>query len=180
VISLFHDNPEFGLFRALRTAELESIDFYCLGLDTTVRKYVAGSEVCQWIKAERHTRSGANMPLPASFHPGDGLTMDFVTDLPQSIKSGYTGILVIVDRLTKMAIYLPRWNNIDSPELARMFFEHVICKHSVPINIMSECGTQFTSGFWIWVCSHMSIDHRLSTAFHPQTDGQTERQNETM
>ena len=106
--------------------------------------------------------------------------MDFVTDLPESTASAYTGILVIVDRLTKMAIYLPCRKDIDSPELARMFFEHVICKHGVPDNIITDRGTQFTSRFWNRVCSHMSINHRLSTAFHPQTDGQTERQNQTM
>jgi hypothetical protein len=106
--------------------------------------------------------------------------MDFVTDLSESTASGFTGILVVVDRLTKMAIYLPCRKDIDSPELAWIFFEHVICKHGVPDDIITDCGTQFTSRFWTRVCSHMSIDHRLSTAFHPQTDGQTERQNQTM
>jgi len=106
--------------------------------------------------------------------------MDFVTDLPESMASAYTGILVMVDRLTKMAIYLPCRKDIDSPELARMFFEHMICKHGVPDNIITDCGTQFTSRFWNRVCSHMSINHCLSTAFHPQTDGQTERQNQTI
>jgi hypothetical protein len=106
--------------------------------------------------------------------------MDFVTDLPESTASGYTGILVVVDRFTKMAVYLPCRKEIDSPELARLFFEHVICKHGVPDNIVTDRGTQFTSRFWNRVSSHMSIDHRLSTAFHPQTDGQTERQNQTM
>ena len=106
--------------------------------------------------------------------------MDFVTDLPESTASGFTGIQVVVDRLTKMGIYLHCRKDIDAPELARMFFEHVICKHGVPDNIITDRGTQFTSRFWTRVCSHMSIDHLLSTAFHPQTDGQTERQNQTM
>jgi hypothetical protein len=94
--------------------------------------------------------------------------------------SAYTGILVVVDRLTKMAINLPCRKEVDSPELARMFFEEVICKHGVPSNIVTDRGSQFTSRFWNRVCSHLSIDHRLSTSFHPQTDGQTERQNQTM
>jgi len=106
--------------------------------------------------------------------------MDFVTDLPESTSSSYTGILVIVDRLTKMAIYLPCRKDIDSPELARLFFEHVICQHGIPDHIITDRGTQFTSRFWQRICSYMSIDHRASTAFHPQTDGQTERQNQTM
>jgi len=107
VISLFHYNPESGHFGALRTAELVSRDYYWLGLDTTVRKYVAGCEVCHWIKAPRHAQYGADMPLPPPYHPWDKVAMDFVTNLLESTKSGYTGILVIFDRLTEMAIYLP-------------------------------------------------------------------------
>jgi len=107
--------------------------------------------------------------------------MAFVTDLPESTASGpYMGILVIVDRLTKMAIYLPCRKDIDSPELARMFFQHVLCKRGVPDNIVTNCRKEFTSRFWNQVCSHLGINQRLSTAFHPQTDGQTERQNQTM
>ncbi len=61
-----------------------------------------------------------------------------------------------------------------------MFFEQVICKHGIPDHIITDRGTQFTSRFWKRVCSYLTVDHRLSTAFHPQTDGQTERQNQTM
>jgi len=180
VISLFHDIPESGHFGALKTTELVSRDFYWPVMDTRVRKYVSGCEVCHRIKAPRHARHGINMPLEIPSRPWEGVTIDFVTDLPESTASGYTGILVIVDRLTKMAIYLPCRKDIDSPELARLFFEHVICKRGVPDNIVTDRGTQFTSRFWTRVCSHLSTDHRLSTAFHPQTDGQTERQNQTM
>jgi len=180
VISLFHHNPESGHFGALKTAELASRDFYWPTLDATVRKYIAGCELCHRIKAPRHARHRVNMPFVPPSWPWEGRTMDFVTDSPESTASEYTGILVIVDRLTKMVIYLPCRQDIDSPELARLFFEHVLCKHGVPHNIITDRGKESTSRFWTRVCSHMSTDHRLSTAFHPQTDGQTERQNQTM
>jgi len=180
VISLFHDNPESGHFGALKNAELVSRDFYWPAMDTTVRKYVAGCELCHRIKAPRHARHGLNMPQQPPSQPWEGVTMDFVTDLPESTTSGYTGILVVVDRLTKMVIYLPCRKDIDSPELARMFFEQVICKHGVPDSIVTDRGKEFTSRFWDRVCSHLSINHRLLTAFHPQNDGQRERQNQTM
>jgi len=106
--------------------------------------------------------------------------MDFVTDLPVSTASGYTGILVIVDRLTKMANYLPCRRDIDSPEQPLTYFEHVICKRDIPDNIVTNRRQEFTSQFWNRVSSHLSISHRLSTAFQPQTDGQTEQQNQTM
>jgi hypothetical protein len=79
-----------------------------------------------------------------------------------------------------MAIYLPCRKDLNSPELAQMFFEHVICNHGVLDDIITDRGTQFTSRFLTRVCSHMSIDHRLSTTFHPQTDGQMECHNQTM
>jgi transposase InsO family protein len=61
-----------------------------------------------------------------------------------------------------------------------MIFEHVICKCGVPDNIVTDRGKEFTNQFWKRVCSHLSINYRLSTEFHPQTDGQTEQQNQTM
>jgi hypothetical protein len=180
VIALHHDNPGSGHFGALKTGELVSRNFYWPALQTSVRQYVAGCEVCQRVKAARHTRYGVNMPIEPPSQLWEGVTMDLVADLPESTASAYTGILVIVDRLTKMAIYLPCRKDVDSPEQARMFFEEVICKHGVPSNIVIDRGSQFTSRFWNRVCSHLSIDHRLSTSFHPQMDGQTERQNRTM
>jgi hypothetical protein len=147
VIALHHDNPESGHFGALKTAELVSRNFYWPALQTSVRQYVAGCEVCHRVKAARHTRYGVNMPIEPLSQPWEGVTMDFVTDLPESTALAYTGILVIVDRLTKMAIYLPCRKDVDSQELARMFFEEVICKHGVPSNIVTDRGSQFTSRF---------------------------------
>jgi hypothetical protein len=120
------------------------------------------------------------MPLETPSRPWEGVTMDFVTDLPESMALGYTGIFVSVGRLTKMAIDLPCRKDMDLLELARLWFDHVICKSGLTDNIVTDHGTQFTSRFWTRVCSHLSTDHRLSTAFHPQTDGSTERQNKTM
>jgi hypothetical protein len=89
--------------------------------------------------------------------------MDFVTDLPESTASAYTSILVVVDRLAKMAIYSPSRKDVDFPELTRMFFEEVITKQGVPSNIVTDRGSQFTSRFWNRMCSYLSIDYRLST-----------------
>jgi len=79
-----------------------------------------------------------------------------------------------------MAIYLPCRNDIDLPELAWMILEQVICKRGVPDNIVTDCGKAFTSWFCNRVCSHLSINHRLLSAVHPQTNGQTERKNQTI
>jgi len=82
------------------------------------------------------------MPLETPSGPLEGVTMDSITYLPESMALSYTGILVIVDQLTKMAIYLPRRKDIDLPELARLFFELGVCKHGAPDIIFTDRGTQ--------------------------------------
>jgi len=149
-------------------------------MDATVQTYIAGCELCRRIEAPRCAHHGTNMLLPPLSRPWEQVSMDFITHLAESTASGYPGILLIVDRLTNTAIYLPCRKDIDPPGLAQMFFEHVICKRGVLENIVTNCGKEFTSRFWNRVCSHLSINHRLSTAFHPQTDGQMEWQNQTM
>jgi len=180
VISLFHDNPESGHFEGLKPAELISRAFYWLGLVTKVRRYVAGHDVCHRIKGPHHARYGANMQLPPPFNAWAGISMEFVTNLPESTKSEYIGILVIVDGLTKLAISRPCRKESYSPELAHMFFGLVICKHGIPKNIVPGHATRFSSRFCTRVCSHMIIDNRLSSGFYLRTIGQTERPNQTM
>jgi hypothetical protein len=111
-------------------------------LATSVRQIVAGCEGCHRIEAARY---GVNTDQPC-----EGVTMDFVTDLPESTTSGYTDILVVVDRLTNIVIYLLYHKEVDSPELVRMLFEEVIYKHGVPSNIVVNRGSQFMSRSHRW------------------------------
>jgi len=114
------------------------------------------------------------MPLDTPTQPWNGVTMAFVTDCPESKASGYTGILGIVDQLTQTAMYLPCWKDNDCPELRTIFFEQDMCKRGVPDNIVTDRGTQFQSQSCTRVCSDLSTGLRLSTAFHPQRNAQTE------
>jgi len=108
--------------------------------------------------------------------------MDFITDLPPSIELGETrasdSILVIVDRYTKIVKYIPCRKTIDSLELAKIFFKYWVKDQGIPADIVSDRGSVFTSKFWSAFCFHLKVRRKLSTAFHPQTDGQTERQNQ--
>ena len=109
--------------------------------------------------------------------------MDFVTGLPISTDwkgDNYDSILVIVDRLTKIVHYEPVKVTIDTPGLAEVIINVVVRHHGLPDSIVTNRGSLFTSKFWSLLCYFLSIKRRLSTAFHPQTDGQTERQNSTM
>ena len=109
--------------------------------------------------------------------------MDFVTGLPVSInwkEDSYDSILVIVNWLTKMVHYKPVKITLDAPGLAEVIIDVVVRHHGLPDSIVTDRGSLFTSKFWSSLCYFLGIKRRLSTAFHPQTDGQIERQNSTM
>ena len=109
--------------------------------------------------------------------------MDFVTGLPLFADwkgDSYDSILVIVDRLTKMVNYEPVKVTINAPRLAEVIIDVVVLHHGLPDSIISDRGAIFTSKFWSSLCYFLSIKRRLSTAFYPQADGQTKRQNSTM
>jgi hypothetical protein len=97
VPALHHDNPDSGHLGALKTAELVSWNFHWPALQTSVRQYVAGFEVCHRVMAARHAKYGVHMPIEPPNQPWEGVTKDFFTDSPKSMASAYMGILVIVD-----------------------------------------------------------------------------------
>ncbi len=109
--------------------------------------------------------------------------MDFVTGLPVSTnRKGeiYDSILVIVDRLTKIVHYETDKVTINAPGLAKVIIEAVVWHHGLPDSIVSDQSSVFTSKFWSSLCFFLDIKRKLSTAFYPQIDGQTEKQNSTM
>ncbi len=109
--------------------------------------------------------------------------MDFVIGPPISADwkgDSYDLILVIIDRLSKMLHYKPVKVTINAPGLAEVIIDVIVHQHGVPESIVTERGSLFTSKFWSSLCYFLGIKRKLSTAFHPQTDGQIERQNSTM
>lgn len=108
--------------------------------------------------------------------------MDFITGLPLSKRDAcvYDAILVVVDRYTKMARYIPTQKTATAAQLADLFIDQIVRFFGLPQGIVSDRGSVFTSQFWADLCFVAKVKRRLSTAFHPQTDGQTERQNQTL
>ncbi len=129
--------------------------------------------VCARNKARRHKPYGELQPLPVPDRPWSSLSMDFIEELPPS--KNFNSILVIVCRFSKMAIFIPTSTTIRTKDLADIFLHHVYSKHGLPSDIVSDRGPKFASKFWQTFCSKLKIDRKLSTAYHPQTDGQTER-----
>ena len=104
--------------------------------------------------------------------------MDFVTRLPED--SEFKGILMVVDRLTKMRHLVPCCDTCNVRELATLYLTHVFCYHGLPLSIISDRGPQFVSDFWKAFCELLSIETYLTTACHPHIDGQSERMNAIM
>ena len=105
--------------------------------------------------------------------------MDFITKLPRT-PSGYDSIWVIMDRLTKSAHFLPIREDFRVEKLARIYTEEIICRHGIPRDIISDRDGRFTSRLWQTFQTAMGTQLNLSTAFHPQSDGQTERTIQTL
>jgi transposase InsO family protein len=107
------------------------------------------------------------------------IAMDFIVGLPRT-QLGYDSIKVIVDRLIKVAHFIPIKTTYSGPQLAELYMSRLVCLHGVPKKIMSDKGTQFTSRFWERLHETMDTQLCFSSAYHPQTDGQTERVNQIL
>ncbi|CEP11874.1 hypothetical protein [Parasitella parasitica] len=107
--------------------------------------------------------------------PCTSIFMDFITQLPPS--DNYTAICVIADRFTKKAIFLPTHNSIDAEGACDLLLQHLFCHYGFPADIVSDRGVTFTLKFTTSLLKIFNIKQNMSTAFHPQTDGQTERIN---
>ncbi|MBW0584252.1 hypothetical protein O181_123967 [Austropuccinia psidii MF-1] len=104
--------------------------------------------------------------------------MDSITQFPLSNK--FDSILVVVDRFSKMEIFMPAYGEITALDIAQIFISHVFSKHGLPVSIVSDRGSLFFSSFWTHLCQQLKISRDLSTAFHSETDGQTERVNQIL
>ncbi|WVZ52276.1 hypothetical protein U9M48_003352 [Paspalum notatum var. saurae] len=144
--------------------------FWWYSMMRAVAKYVAICDTYQRVKAE-HQR-------PAEWK-WEEITMDFIVGLPRTQK-GYNSIWVVVDRLTKVAHFLPVNTTCSGAKLAELYISRIVCLHGVPKRIISNRGSQFTSRFWEQLHDSLDTKLRFSTAYHPQTDGQTERTNQIL
>jgi hypothetical protein len=183
-MKLHHDDPLAGHYGVDKTLELLRRSYYWEKLNDDVRQYCKECNICQRVKVKRHMPYGELGTLPQPSRPWSEITMDFITGLPpcKNPKGGepYNAILVVVDRYTKMTRYFACHKTIDSPELAELLWTGVFSIFGVPSGIVSDRGTVFTSQFWSALCFHLFCKQRLSTTFHPQTNGQTERQNQAL
>ena len=161
-----------------KTFALISRDFTWPGMREMIYKYVDSCAICQQTKTSRKKPLGLLTPLPVASRPWKCISMDFITKLPLS--NNFDSILVVVDRFSKMTHFIPCSESINAENLAKLFIENIVRYHGLPDNIVSDRGPQFISTFWKTLLNLLHVSISLSSAAHPQTDGQTERMNQNL
>ncbi|GJR68979.1 putative reverse transcriptase domain-containing protein [Tanacetum coccineum] len=131
------------------------------------------------VKAEHQRPSGLLVQPKIPEWKWDNITMDFVTKLPKT-SQGYDTIWVIVDRLTKSAIFTPMRETDPLDKLARLYLKEVVTRHGIPVSIICDRDPRFASNFWRSLQNALGTNLDMSTAYHPQTDGQSERTIQTL
>ena len=172
ILTSFHDGLDVG--HPGREAMLHSLsqEFFWPKQGEDVRRYVRSCDVCGRTRIWRE-KAGLLKPLPIADRPWRHLTMDYAVQLPRTAE-GFEHVLLVVDRLTK-GVELLATKGLDTEEMAKVFLEGVVRHHGFPSSIISDRGGQFVGGFWSALCRATGVKRKPSTAFHPETDGQSER-----
>ncbi|KAL0534336.1 hypothetical protein IC582_028626 [Cucumis melo] len=144
-----------------------------------VVEFVSKCLVCQQVKAPRQKPAGLLQPLSISEWKWENVSMDFITGLPRTLR-GFTVIWVVVDRLTKSTHFVPGKSIYTASKWAQLYMYEIVRLHGVPVSIVSDRDARFTSKFWKGLQTAMGTRLDFCTAFHPQTDGQTERLNQVL
>jgi hypothetical protein len=153
--------------------------FWWYSMKREIAEYVPRCDSCQRIKAEHQRPAGLLQPLQIPQWKWDEIGMDFIVGLPPT-RAGYDSIWVVVDRLTKAAHFIPVKTTYNSAVLAELYMSRIVCLHGIPKKIVSDRGTQFTSHFLQQLHEAFGTHLKFSSAYHPQTDSQTERTNQIL
>ncbi|KAJ9522386.1 hypothetical protein QJQ45_008324 [Haematococcus lacustris] len=174
-----HDVPTAGHLGRDKTYLRLSRLVYWPRMAAAVHDYIRTCTHCQRNKSSTTKPFGLLQPLPVPQHRWEQVSMDLITQLPVT-SAGHDAIVVFVDKLTKMIHTVPTTTTVSAPELAQLFFDSVFKYHGLPKVIISDRDPRFTSNFWQQLFAKTGTHLNISTANHPQTDGQTERANRTI
>ena len=175
---LHHDTPIAGHLGIGNTYELLHRSYYWPNMQSFIRRYVRHCHVCKRSKGSRFKKQGVLQPLPVPEQRWQNLSIHLVTGILEV--HGHDAICCVVDRLSKERHYIAMTKELNAEGLANLFLKHVWKHHGLPQSIVSDRGSQFISDFWKFLCKRLGITAQLSTAWHPETDGQTERINSVM
>ena len=178
ILNYIHDSPTSGHTGFERTLKRARRDFFWVGMKSDIQTYIKHCEVCQRAKGENTKPSGLLQPLPIPTRPWSSISMDFIEGLPKS--NQYSIIMVVVDRFTKYAHFIPVSHPYNATKIANLFSQNVMKLHGLPDNIVSDRDPTFTSNFWGELFQIQGVKLLMSIAYHPQTNGQTEATNKTL
>ncbi|GKC85330.1 putative reverse transcriptase domain-containing protein, partial [Tanacetum coccineum] len=149
------------------------------GMKRYIATYVSECLTCAKVKAENQRPSGLLQQLEIPEWKWENITMDFITKLPRT-RNGHDAIWVVVDRLTKSAHFLAIREDYSTEKLARLYTDEIVTRHEVPVSIISDRDARFTSPLWQTFQKALGTRLDMSMAYHPQTDGQSERTIQTL
>eukprot|EP00253_Pinus_taeda_P012189 PITA_12189 len=152
-------------------------EYFWPGMKKSIVEYLSRCLECQQIKAEHQHPAGLLQPLPVPEWKWEIISMDFITGLPRT-KRNNDSIFVVVDKLSKAAHFIPVQSTYRAAQIAHIFMQNVFKLHGLPKTIISDRDVKFTSAFWKTLFAELGTQLNFSTAYHPQTDGQTERVNQ--
>ncbi|KIK13097.1 hypothetical protein PISMIDRAFT_18236 [Pisolithus microcarpus 441] len=177
----YHDHPS-ARHPGIKAMTRKMVkDVWWPGMWKYIHDYVKGCAVCQSAKVITHPVTPPVIPhdVPKNPFPFQQISMDLITDLP--VSNTFDTVLTIVNQgLTKAAMFIPCWKDIDSLGIARLFHKHVYARFSLPESIISDRGPQFASAFTRELYKSLGVQSKLSTAYHPQTNGESERVNQEL
>ena len=153
--------------------------FWWPNMKKEIAEWVSKCYTCQKIKAEHQRPSGLLQPLEIPEWKWEHITMDFIVGLPRT-KMNHDAIWVVVDRLTKSAHFLPINERFTLDKLTQIYLNEIVVRHGVPVTIVSDRDPRFNSRFWRQFQECLGTRLNMSTAYHPQTDGQSERTIQTI
>lgn len=177
LIQKTHDSHVTGHPGRDSTLAILSRNFFWPGASSMVRTFCRNCDVCGRSHVWRERRKGLLLPLPIPERFHSELSIDFMTDLPAKSKGDPRFLMVITDRLLK-SVTLEAMTSMKAEDCAEVF---VMCHyrfHGFPSAITSDRGSNWVGDFWVHLCKLVNMEQRLSTAFHPETDGSTERMNQ--
>jgi hypothetical protein len=171
----FHSSPIGGHAGIARTLARISAQFFWPQMKQEIKDFVQQCLICQQAKHDTRAPAGLLQPLPIPEQVWEDVAMDFITGLPPS--HGYTVIMVVIDRLTKYSHFSPLKVDYNSKIVAETFMKTVVKLHGVPKSIISDRDKVFMSKFWKDLFQLQGTTLAMSSAYHPQTDGQSEALN---
>lgn len=178
IVQAHYDLPSAGHPGRFKTYELVFRNYWWPSISIFVKNYVAGCDICQRMKNRPQKPFGLLIPNKVPNGPWEIITIDLITQLHES--NGYDAICVVVCRLTKRAHFFAITVEFSAKDLARLLYDRVYPLHGLPLQIISDRGTQFAAQVFQEWCKLLGIKSTMTTAYHPQADGQTERVNQEL